>query len=109
MRLLKTIAALFILTGTPCWAADVVPPGTATVKIENFTFNPEQLTIKPGTMVIWQNADDIPHTVVDIGGKFHSKPLDTDQSFSMTFKDAGEVAYFCGLHPHMKGKIVVKP
>ena len=35
------------------------------VKIENFTFNPPELTVKPGTTVTWKNADDIPHSVVE--------------------------------------------
>jgi len=67
------------------------------------------VTIKPGTTVTWKNADDIPHSVVEDGTKFRSKPLDTGETFSMKFTDAGEIGYFCGLHPHMKGKIIVKP
>lgn len=79
------------------------------VKIDNFTFNPPELTVKPGTTVTWENADDIPHTVVENGNKFRSKALDTGDKFSMSFANAGEVSYFCGLHPHMKGKIIVAP
>ena len=59
--------------------------------------------------VTWENGDDIPHSVVEAGGKFHSKALDTGEKFTMTLADAGEVSYFCGLHPHMTGKIIVKP
>jgi plastocyanin len=81
----------------------------ATVTIDNFTFSPATLTIKPGTKVTFVNHDDIPHLVVDVAGKFRSKVLDTDDSFSMTFATAGDVTYFCGLHPHMKAKIVVAP
>lgn len=81
----------------------------ATVKIENFTFTPAELVVKPGTTVTWENADDIPHSVVEKDGKFKSKPLDTGDKFTMTFADSGEVDYFCGFHPHMVGKIIVKP
>ena len=80
-----------------------------TVKIENFTFSPAELTVKPGTTVTWENDDDIPHLVVEAGGKFRSKALDTGEKFTMTFADAGEITYFCGIHPHMTGKIIVKP
>jgi plastocyanin len=79
------------------------------VKIDNFTFSPAELTVKPGTTVTWENGDDIPHSVVEAGGKFHSKALDTGDKFSLTLADAGEMTYFCGLHPHMTGKIIVKP
>jgi plastocyanin len=42
------------------------------VMIDNFTFEPAQLTVKVGTTVTWKNRDDIPHTVVS-AGKFRSK------------------------------------
>ena len=84
-------------------------PKKSSVKIENFTFNPAEITIKPGTTVTWQNGDDIPHSIVEDNAKFRSKALDTGETFSMAFANAAEIGYFCGLHPHMKGKIVVKP
>ncbi len=71
--------------------------------IENFTFNPPELTVKPGTTVTWMNADDTPHSIVENNGRFHSPALDTDEKFSMTFTNVGEVGYHCGLHPHMTG------
>jgi len=84
-------------------------PSEATVTIDNFTFTPATLTIKPGTKVTFVNHDDIPHSIVDAKGTFRSKVLDTDESYSMAFNTAGDVTYFCGLHPHMKGAIVVAP
>jgi plastocyanin len=79
------------------------------VKIDNYTFLPASLTIKTGTAVTWLNKDDIPHTVVSKTGVFRSKALDTDDSFSFTFNEAGSYEYFCSLHPHMTGTIVVQP
>jgi len=81
----------------------------AKVTIDNFTFTPGELTVSVGTTVIWENDDDIPHTVVEKNGLFRSKALDTNDSFSFTFTSAGTHDYFCGLHPHMVGKIIVKP
>jgi plastocyanin len=97
------VLAAFLALAASARAEDTV------IQIENFTFNPAEVTIEPGTTVTWKNADDIPHSVVENDTKFRSKPLDTGESFSMTFTDPGEVGYFCGLHPHRKGKIVVKP
>jgi plastocyanin len=99
---LAVVLALFLLTSQADAEASIV-------KIDNFTFNPPELTIKPGTTVTWENGDDIPHSIVAAGGKFHSKALDTSEKFTMAFIDAGEITYFCGLHPHMTGKIIVKP
>ena len=78
------------------------------VTIDNFTFTAPELTVAVGTTVKWVNHDDIPHNVVDKNKAFRSKALDTDDSFSFTFASAGTFDYFCGLHPHMTGKIIVK-
>ena len=78
------------------------------VTIDNFTFTPPELTVAVGTTVKWVNHDDIPHTVVDKNKAFRSKALDTEDAYSFTFASAGTFDYFCGLHPHMVGKIVVK-
>jgi amicyanin len=81
----------------------------AKVTIDNFTFTPAELTIAAGTTVTWENRDDIPHTVVEKSKLFRSKALDTGDAYSFTFTSAGTYDYFCGLHPHMVGKIIVKP
>ena len=78
------------------------------VTIDNFTFTAPELTIAAGTTVKWVNHDDIPHNVVEKNKAFRSKALDTDDSYSFTFASAGTYDYFCGLHPKMQGKIVVK-
>jgi plastocyanin len=89
--------------------ASVYPAAKAiTVKIDNFTFAPSSITIAPGTTVTWVNEDDIPHTIAESNRAFKSKVLDTDDSFSYTFSTPGEVDYFCSLHPHMTGKIIIK-
>jgi plastocyanin len=77
------------------------------ITIDNFSFSPAQLVVKAGTNVTWKNQDDIPHTVVS-AGKFKSKALDTDDSYSFTFTAAGDYTYFCSLHPHMTGTIKVE-
>jgi plastocyanin len=81
---------------------------TNQVAIDNFTFRPQTLTVPVGTKVTWINRDDVPHTVMDTEKRFRSAALDTDDSFSFTFTAPGEYPYYCGIHPHMTGTIVVK-
>jgi plastocyanin len=78
------------------------------VGIDNFTFSPQTLTVKAGVTVTWTNKDDIPHTVAAVNKQFRSKTLDTDDSYSFTFTTQGRYEYFCSLHPHMTGTIVVE-
>ena len=78
------------------------------VTIDNFAFVPATISIKPGTVVTWTNRDDIPHVVLVTVPKIRSKVMDTGESFSQRFDTAGSFEYFCALHPHMKGKVIVK-
>jgi len=79
------------------------------VKIDNFTFTPNELIVPAGTTVQWVNSDDIPHTVVsDDKTTFKSKALDTDDNFSFTFSKSGTYSYFCSIHPKMTGKVSVQ-
>src|SRR5262245_24243564 len=80
----------------------------AEVQIDQFTFAPQQVTVKAGTTVTWINDDDVPHTVASSTKLFKSKTLDTKDSFSFTFTTPGTYEYFCSLHPHMTGAVVVE-
>ena len=79
-----------------------------TVKIDNFSFTPQTVTVRTGTKVTWINKDDVPHTVTSNDKKFKSRALDTDEQFSYTFSVPGTYSYYCSVHPHMTGKIVVQ-
>jgi plastocyanin len=84
------------------------PAAASAVKIDNFTFGPQTITVPVGATVTWTNADDIPHTAVSTDGVFKSKVMDTDEKFSYTFTKAGTYAYYCTIHPKMTGQVVVK-
>jgi amicyanin len=107
--------ALAIAVGTTCLHAE--PPATqpatqpaAQVSIDNFSFAPAELTVHVGDTVTWTNHDDMPHTVVSIkpDRTLHSPSIDTDERFSFTFTKAGTYEYLCSIHPHMRGRVVVK-
>lgn len=95
------IAAMLVWVAVPASADEVA------IKIGNFTFGPQELKVKSGTTVTWVNEDDIPHTVVSLNN-FRSKALDSDDKFTFTFTTPGTFKYFCSLHPHMTGTIVVE-
>ena len=106
-RALQLAAAAMLLFGIGAYAGAAAP---GAVSIANFAFSPAPLTVAPGTTVTWTNTDDEPHTVTSAdGGKmFKSPALDTDDKFSFTFDKPGTYKYFCSIHPHMVGTIVVK-
>lgn len=102
--------AIMLVAAAP-GAAELMPQGPASaVSIDNFTFNPQTLTVQAGTTVTWINRDDIPHGIgADNNAFARSKALDTGDSYSFTFTVPGTYKYFCYVHPHMTGTIVVEP
>ena len=80
----------------------------ARVLIDNFTFDPPTVTVAAGAAVVWTNRDDVPHTVTSTTRAFASPALDTDGTFSIRFDRPGTYPYFCAVHPHMTGQVIVK-
>ena len=84
-------------------AAD--PPAVA---IEKFAFAPKEITVTPGTTIVWTNRDETPHTVSASDRSFVSKAMDTDDRYEHTFATEGDFNYFCTLHPFMTGVVHVR-
>ncbi len=79
---------------------------SAQVSIKSFSFQPGTVTIAKGGTVTWTNHDSVKHTV-KIGGE-ESPQLGKGQTFAKTFDTPGTFNYACGIHPSMKGTVIVK-
>ncbi len=79
---------------------------TSEIAIKNFAFNPDKLKIKAGATVKWTNQDSVPHQIK--AGSFNSDVLGTGDSFEFRFSQPGSYDYACGIHPSMKGNIIVE-
>jgi len=79
-------------------------------------FSPNPINIKTGNTVTWTNNDVGSHTVTSGSGandtsrgkQFDSGLIGPKQTFTETFKTAGEFSYFCQVHPTVVGKINIK-
>jgi plastocyanin len=76
------------------------------VKIKDFAFNPDSVTISSGDMVRWTNLDLITHTV--IGPDFSSGTLRDEDSYSFVFTKSVVYDYECSIHPSMDGVVIVE-
>lgn len=101
-----SLAAMLMVPGAAEAASTV--PAVQNVQIRGFAFAPAALVVRPGTRVTWRNGDEDPHTVVASNQAFRSGALAPNGAFSFTFTRAGEYVYFCSLHPHMVGRVVVR-
>lgn len=105
------VAVLLVGGSLLSWHSLAAMSSPREVSIDNFIFGSgTPLTVPRGTKVTWTNKDDDPHTVTsDSDPKlFKSPALDTDESFSFTFNEAGTFRYFCSIHPRMQGTVIVQ-
>jgi plastocyanin len=104
-----TALALFVCAAcaTPAIYAAAASP-ESNVDIAKFAFAPKEITIAPGTRVVWTNHDDTPHSVASNDKTFSSKGLDTADTFDHVFAKEGDFHYICTVHPFMTGVVHVR-
>ena len=103
------LAILAVVTLTPARAkSDDAKSSSVEVRVDNFSFAPQTLTVPVNSTVTWVNKDDVPHVIASTDGLFKSKALDTDDKYSYTLTKPGTYTYFCSIHPKMTGKIIVQ-
>ena len=109
MLLFRPAFFLLLILATACAsAAEPAPVGPASVEITKFAFAPKEITIAPGTRLVWINHDETPHTISASDKGFVSKAIDTDDRFERVFASEGDFSYFCTLHPFMTGIVHVR-
>jgi plastocyanin len=77
------------------------------IEMKNFSFSPQETTIKVGTKITWTNMDSAGHDVKAADGSWGSDTLTQGQSFSHVFDKPGTYAYVCTFHARMTGTIIV--
>jgi plastocyanin len=70
-----------------------------------FEFSPSVINIPLGTLVVWVNHTNAPHTVT--GGPLGSSIINPGGSYSFRFTSGGSVGYHCSIHPFMTAKVNV--
>jgi plastocyanin len=111
LRRAGAVTALIFCTAfaIPTILAAAAPPApTVDVNIARFAYAPKDITIAPGTKIVWTNQDQAPHTVTSNDKSFASKGLDTDDKFEHTFASEGDFGYICTVHPFMTGVVHVR-
>ncbi len=84
--------------------------GSVNVEIVDYAFHPQNITVTPGTTVEWYNNGSMAHTVTSLTGapaSFDSGVLNPGSTFTYTFTVGGKYAYYCKIHPFMRGNVSV--
>ena len=104
----RALALAMTSLALACAAAPARAASTVEVDITRFAFAPKEVTVAPGTRVVWTNRDETPHTIAAGDRSFSSKGLDTGDAYEHTFAAEGDYAYVCTVHPFMTGVVHVK-
>jgi plastocyanin len=81
--------------------------GPTTHEVDIIMFKVPTLTVNVGDTITWTNKDSAAHTATANDNSFDSDRLETRDTWSFTFTESGSFAYFCKIHPSMKGTITV--
>jgi len=100
------VAALLVSAGCGKKARTTTPKTTENaVKIANFAFSPDTITVTTGTKITWINEDSTVHTVTGAG--FESGEIKPGQSYNHAFSSPGTYDYHCSIHSSMTGQVIV--
>ena len=107
------LAAALVLALAPAAAVaqhgdhGAAPEDGAAVSIQFAAFDPPFVDVLRGDRVTWDNVSVRQHDVAAVDAGFNSGVLRGGAAFARDFGVAGEVAYFCTIHPFMRGTVSV--
>ncbi len=79
------------------------------VRIAGFAYMPAVIRVPAGATVTWQNDDADAHTVTTDDKSMDTGVIEEGLSATLSFTVAGDYAYYCTIHPGMRGRVVVTP
>ncbi len=74
------------------------PPAVQRALLQDFAFQPGNLTVVVGTTVVWVNQDGAPHNVTLVDGSVSSDNFRQGEAFELTFEEPGVYPVYCTLH-----------
>jgi len=83
------------------------PPGSGTIDLADFTFQPPTLSITAGTSVVFRNVGAALHTASADDESWDTGFLEPNGSMTLRFDVPGTYPYTCVIHPPMIGTIEV--
>lgn len=91
---MMALSLAVVASGAPAASAGQ----SAEVAAADFVFDPETITVAPGTTVIWTNTGNAPHTVTADDNSYDSGRMNSGDVFTQTYDTPGTFGYFCVFH-----------
>jgi plastocyanin len=87
--------------------AELVASDTVRVVVREFEFSDSEVTVRPGTYVVWVNEGEIAHSSTADDDLWDSRLLAPGESYGRVFSEVGSHPYHCAPHPFMTGVVTV--
>lgn len=102
---MRSVLSLVIVAGLSTGAL----AATQVIHQQGRAFSSESLTVKKGEPLTFLNDDTVPHNIMSTsaGNEFNLGSQPPGSSTDVTFKETGEVAVICAIHPRMRMTIKV--
>lgn len=78
------------------------------VTVQNLSFTPSVIRVKPGQTITWINRDDFVHTATANNKRFDTGTVAPGQRAQIAFEETGTFPYHCTPHPFMKASVIVE-
>jgi plastocyanin len=101
------LAATLGAAGVIAVVAGVRAQSETAVTVQDFAFAPKEASVPAGSSVTWTNRDRASHTITSNDNAWDSARLAPGSAFTLTLTKPGTYTYRCGIHPGMKGTLVV--
>jgi plastocyanin len=107
--LLAALAALALVPGAALAQGHDhgAAAGATEISIGFAAFDPPLVDVLRGEGVRWDNVSVRRHDVAAVDASFVSGVLGAGAGFARAFGASGDVAYYCRIHPFMRGDVVV--
>ncbi|MGY4305391.1 plastocyanin [Bradyrhizobium sp. USDA 4369] len=101
----RTALALAVVAGLSTGAL----AATQVIHQQGRAFSEESVTVTKGGAITFLNDDTIPHNIMSTskGNEFNLGSQPPGASTDVTFKETGDVAVICAIHPRMKMTVKV--
>ena len=103
-RLVMAIVTMMWLAGSAMAGGE-----TIVVIIKDYKFTPQEVTVKPGDTIRWENHEKRQYHSVwfEQAGDPEPDYFFPEESYERVFDNTGSFPYRCGPHPYMTGVVHV--
>lgn len=89
--------------------AGAQPSAGVDIAIDQFAFDPAEITIASGSAITWTNNEAVTHNVFTSDALLASPDLTEGDIYTVTLSDPAVIDYYCDIHQYMRGTITVTP